>query len=426
MGIKDLSLEEMCTTTERQQFDRKSARIEAAAIAIHIVAFANADGGTLAVGIEDNGEITGIDEYGHNINELLRAPFDFCVPSIRVETKIIDCIDCKNKENHILQISVPQSSELHANQRDEVYYRMGDKSKKLTFEERLLLMYAKGARYYEDEPVYRSSMEDIEMSAVAEYCKKIGYGKTPEEFIRQNKDFIVDANGRQEMSGAAILLFGKDPQQFFKRARVRFIRYDGTEGKFVTEPEYPEFVWKEMIVNAVTHRDYSIKGTDIQIKMFDDHMTVESPGTLPGIVRLNTMRQVHFSRNPKIAELLHAYEYVREFGEGVDRIYNEMKAAGFPEPEYKMESFMLNATIRTKYTSIDKSVTPQVTPQVKVLEFCHIPRKKAEIAKYCGYKDIKHFTKKYLIPLIEEGKLEMTIPEKPNSRNQKYVISRKS
>lgn len=330
MGIKDLSLEEMCTTTERQQFDRKSARIEAAAIAIHIVAFANADGGTLAVGIEDNGEITGIDEYGHNINELLRVPFDFCVPSIRVETKIIDCIDCKNKENHILQISVPQSSELHANQRDEVYYRMGDKSKKLTFEERLLLMYAKGARYYEDEPVYRSSMEDIEMSAVAEYCKKIGYGKTPEEFIRQNKDFIVDANGRQEMSGAAILLFGKDPQQFFKRARVRFIRYDGTEGKFVTEPEY------------------------------------------------------------------------------------------------KMESFMLNATIRTKYTSIDKSVTPQVTPQVKVLEFCHIPRKKAEIAKYCGYKDIKHFTKKYLIPLIEEGKLEMTIPEKPNSRNQKYVISRKS
>lgn len=83
---------------------------------------------------------------------------------------------------------------------------------------------------------------------------------------------------------------------------------------------------------------------------------------------------------------------------------------------------MLNVTIRTKYTALDKSVTPQV----KVLEFCHIPRKKAEIAKYCGYKDIKHFTKKYLIPLIEEGKLEMTIPEKPNSRNQKYVISRKS
>lgn len=58
----------------------------------------------------------------------------------------------------------------------------------------------------------------------------------------------------------------------------------GNDGRFHTTPEYPEFVWKEIIINAIAHRDYSIKGTDIQIKMFDDHITVESPGTLPGIV----------------------------------------------------------------------------------------------------------------------------------------------
>jgi ATP-dependent DNA helicase RecG len=111
-------------------------------------------------------------------------------------------------------------------------------------------------------------------------------------------------------------------------------------------PEYPEFTWKELIVNAVAHRDYSIKGTDIQIKMFDDRITVESPGSLPGIVRLNNIRTVHFSRNPKIAEYLHEYEYVQEFGEGVDRMFNEMQKAGLPAPEYKDSSFMLNATIR--------------------------------------------------------------------------------
>ena len=72
----------------------------------------------------------------------------------------------------------------------------------------------------------------------------------------------------------------------------------------------------------------------LAIKMFDDYITVESPGTLPGIVRLNNMREVHFSRNPKIAGLLHDYEYVREFGEGIDRMYLEMKEAGLPEPEY--------------------------------------------------------------------------------------------
>ncbi len=215
------------------------------------------------------------------------------------------------------------------------------------------------------------------------------YGKTAEEYISQNHDFVVEHDGRKEMSGAALLLFGKDPQRFFPRARVRFIRYDGTEakvgtemnvikdvtfngrildvvrqalnfvqgqikertrlgedGRFVTTPEYPEFAWKEIIVNAIAHRDYSIKGTDIQIKMFDDRITVESPGTLPGIVRLNNLRTVHFSRNPKIAEFLHQYEYVKEFGEGIDRMFNEMKNAGLPEPEYTNNAFMLNVTIR--------------------------------------------------------------------------------
>lgn len=120
----------------------------------------------------------------------------------------------------------------------------------------------------------------------------------------------------------------------------------GKDGRFHTTPEYPEFVWKEIIINAIAHRDYSIKGTDIQIKMFDDHITVESPGILPGIVRLNNLRSVHFSRNPKIARFLQEYEYVKEFGEGVDRMFNEMEAAGLPAPEYHDNAFMLNATIR--------------------------------------------------------------------------------
>lgn len=146
MKLTNLTIEEMCTITEKQLFDRKSAKIDAKAIATPIIAFANADGGLLAIGIEDNGEITGIDEYAENLNEILRAPFDFCQPSIMIETEIIECIDSRGKENHILLIRIPQSGELHANHRDEVFLRVGDKSKKLTFDERLQLMYAKGAR----------------------------------------------------------------------------------------------------------------------------------------------------------------------------------------------------------------------------------------------------------------------------------------
>jgi len=339
--IRDI--ETMRFTTEMQTFDRKSARIDAKSLAIPIVAFANADGGDIAIGIEDKGDVTGIDGYEANLNELLRAPFDYCVPSVNVDTEKMECVDVKGNPNHILIMHVMQSNQLHANQADEVYYRIGDKSKKMNFEQRTRLMYAKGARFFEDSPVKGATIDDIDLDFVQRYIEKIGYGRTPVEYLRGNKDFIINRDGQKEISAAAILLFGKNPQRFFPRARVRFIRYEGTEakvgtemnvikdvtfegkildmaqkstefvktqisehsflgsnGRFVTIPELPEFCWTELIINGIGHRDYSIMGTDIQIKMFDDHFTVESPGMLPGIVRTTNIREIHFSRNPKI------------------------------------------------------------------------------------------------------------------------------
>lgn len=122
--------------------------------------------------------------------------------------------------------------------------------------------------------------------------------------------------------------------------------YLGKDGLFVTEEEYPKFVRQEIIVNAVTHRDYSIRGTDIQIKMFDDRIVVESPGKLPGLVKTDNIRHTYFSRNPKIAEFLKAYSFVKEYGEGVDRMCKELEAAGLQAPKYRLNAFMLRATIR--------------------------------------------------------------------------------
>ena len=189
---------------------------------------------------------------------------------------------------------------------------------------------------------------------------------------------------------AAILLFGKNPQKYFPRAWVRFIRYDvvtaevgtkmnvikdvtfagriieqiekaveyikvqmkektylGHDGIFITEEEYSEFVRTEIVVNAVTHRDYSIKGTDIQIKMFDDRLEVDSPGGFAGRVRKDNIRYTHFSRNPKIAAYLKNYGYVKEFGEGVDRMCRELEAVGLPDPTFNNDNFILRTTVRS-------------------------------------------------------------------------------
>lgn len=121
-----LTVGQICGAVESPLFDRKSARIDTKALAIHLIAFANADGGVIAIGVEDDGTITGIDGYAENINELLRAPFDFCKPSVRVETERLSCVNRDGKTDHILLIEVLQSNELHANQADEVFFRIGD------------------------------------------------------------------------------------------------------------------------------------------------------------------------------------------------------------------------------------------------------------------------------------------------------------
>ena len=81
------------------------------------------------------------------------------------------------------------------------------------------------------------------------------------------------------------------------------------------------------MVNAATHRDYGIKGTDIQIKMFDDRLEVDSPGAFAGMVKKENIRYTHFSRNPKIAAFLKDYGYVKESGEGVDNTNQNVNGA---------------------------------------------------------------------------------------------------
>lgn len=147
--------------------------------------------------------------------------------------------------------------------------------------------------------------------------------------------------------------------------QVKEKTYLGPDGTFVTDEEYPKFVRQELIVNAVTHRAYSITGTDIQIKMFDDHIVVESPGRLPGLVRADNIRFTHFSGNPKIAEFLKNYKFVKEFGEGVNRMCNELEQVGLKDPAYHTNAFMLQAVI---YNSKDgKTIVEKTADLLKKL-----------------------------------------------------------
>ena len=385
-----MTIQEITTRKEDQTFDCKSIQIEPKALAVPIVAFANADGGVIAIGVSDKTrKIEGVDQRTEKLNELLRVPLDFCNPSVPITTDLVPCTDKVGNDNHILLMYIPASSELHANQADEAYMRVGDKSRKLSFEERIQLMYDKGERYYEDTAVYGATVDDIDMTAVERYTELIGYTKSAKQYLHENNGFLTtNAKGEEQVSVACILLFGKYPQKFFPRGRTRFIRYKGTEervgaemnvikdvtfegtildqvkatiayletqveehtflgqhGQFVTHRDYPKFVIQEMVVNACCHRAYNIKGTEIQIKMFDNRLVFESPGRLPGMVKPSNIRHTHFSRNPKIAQFLKAYDFVKEFGEGVDRVCRELEANGTPHLSFHLDDFILKITV---------------------------------------------------------------------------------
>jgi len=219
---------------------------------------------------------------------------------------------------------------------------------------------------------------------IQEYARLRGLDQPTERLLRGLNLLAEDT-----LTVAGVLLFAREPGRWLPRAGVDFLKFEGTAielgeafnlvkrqelaaplprlirrtwelvGTFVRtrhrlqglemteQPEYPDFAWREVIVNAIAHRDYSITGTAIQVRMFDDRLEVESPGGLPGIVTVENIRRRHFSRNPHIVGVLKTWRYMEELGFGVDRVFREMEAAGAPPPLITDDGGVVTVTLYT-------------------------------------------------------------------------------
>lgn len=378
-------------SVENQYFERKSARIQDKEIAHQISAMANASGGVIAVGIEDNGDITGVTDEREN--KLRQVPIDFLrtIPNYQVEILLAE-----NGEKVFLFHVAPMPDEVIKGKDGEAYLRVGDTSRKLNAEQLLELEYSKGIRSYETQVVNDASIDDLDLGLIQEYCQILNLNVSSPWDILKARGLIKEKEGNWIVTVAAILLFGKIPTQFLPSARVRFLRYEGTaagvgsefnvvkditiekplhylitegkqliasqmrefqqlgkDGKFRRIPEYPEFAWLEGLVNAVTHRDYCIAGEYIRVTMYDDRIEFLSPGKLPSIVTVENIQNTRFSRNPLIARVLSDFGWVRELNEGVKRIYTDMQSYFleppiFSEPNKKTVLLILKNNIASR------------------------------------------------------------------------------
>ena len=367
------------TAKENLYFERKRARVSMQDSANEIASFANANGGVIAVGITDDGNIEGFNNYGINkLNDFQKVITNYLSPTPNYKTELIEVDNIKNEKDNILLFHIePALNFIVRNNKDEVYLRQGDSSIKLNAEQVRSLEYEKRERNFESEVLNMSSIDDIDLEVMEIYKDKIGATNLSNEQVLKARGFLVEDNGKLCFTKAGMLLFGKNPSVYLPSARVRVLKFEGTnfqvgteinivkdrtfdkclyrileetrdfinsqlrefthlnpQGIFETVPEYPEFAWYEGLVNAVTHRDYSNTGEYITVKLFDDRLEILSPGKLSGFITLENMKTERYSRNPQIARVLTEFGIVRELNEGVKRIYSEMQRFYLKDPIY--------------------------------------------------------------------------------------------
>lgn len=368
-------IETFSTMKENHYFDRKSSRIAPDDLARHICAFANAGGGKLVVGVEDNGVVTGFNIQKAREPELFeQCNITECSPAPDVSCERMPVVNAAGEDDFVLVIDVEPSPDRVITRRKDsaVFLRQGDKSRELRHEQIRALEYDKNQRVFEDELVPDAGIDGVDREVLARYKEVLGTDADDERVLRSRR-FMRD--GRLTVAG--LLLFGECPAAFLPQARLRVLRFDGTkmetgerlnitkdvtfdgpipkvvdgayalissmlrdfqflgpDGRFQVVPEYPEFAWFEGIVNAVTHRDYSFAGDYIRVSMYDDRLEILSPGRLPNTVTLDNMRRTRYSRNPRIARTLVEFGWVRELNEGVERIYTEMQEMLLNDPVF--------------------------------------------------------------------------------------------
>ena len=269
-------------------------------------------------------------------------------------------------------------------------------------------------------------------------------------------------------TNAAIILFGKNPQYYMHGCYVQYVHFAGINngGEILNEKQikgclcrmlpqlesfvrdavvtsrpvpigmlreqtvfnYPELALRELLMNACMHRDYQ-SNMPIRLYQYDDRIEILNAGGLYGEARPENFPTVNDYRNPIIAEAMRGLKYVNMFNRGIERVKTMFLENGNPEPTFKVDKITafevvakptLSLNLVTDKEKVTKSVTKMTEKVNDIIAFCSVPRSMTEIMDHIGMKHRYNVKHRYLDPLIESGFLEMTIPDKPNSRSQKY------
>lgn len=422
-----------------------------------ICAFANAAGGVLLIGINDKNEIAGthIDNakrsaIQNSMGEI--SPHLSCsMQIIKVDGKDVGVIEVPSGPNKPYVLS------------GAIYVRIGPNTQKLTTAEQMRDFFqTSGKIYFEEMPCTGFSpdnMVDNDLLGLFKAEARMG-GNVPDSQLFSNLKLYTND---QTFKNGAVLFFGKEPEAFMEKAMVRCVAFDGTDKRYIADDkifggnlyqqfrqamqwlkgklnvrydiegqgsgprkeiwEIPETVFREAIINSLSHRDYYDKGAVTQVEVFNNRVEISNPGGLVSAIPDAEFGKRSHSRNPLIFGLFARMHLVEQVGSGIGRMRDLMHTAGLPEPVFQKEGMFTVIFPRSEKNSVESSpigsqesgVKSGVKSRVKILNIIKnkpditIP----ELSEFIGIT--KRSIEKQIAKLKHEGLLQRIGSDKSGS-----------
>lgn len=472
-----ITLDFLINKRENQYFERKGIGEKDTSptkIANELIGMLNADGGVLAFGVADNGEIQDLSSLGEKLSNYRSLFIEFIEPYGNIKLEEVNI-----QGNLVYLYHVDQDIERIFKRKDneQIFLRVDDKNKLLDRDAARNLEYDKQIRKFEEEIEHGFDFNDFDKSLLNRYKEKLNYsGEVLDLLVKRHLAVKKETDYKIKKSG--VLLFAKDPEKYIPSASLRYIRFEGTEAKVGTEhnvvkdqrfennipwiishvktflqntlkdyyfldletgrfkkvPEYPEEAWLEGVVNALCHRSYNVQGNSIYIKHFDDRIEISNSGPLPAQVNVDNIRTERFSRNPRIARALEDMGFVRQLNEGVSRIYQSMEKSMLSTPEYIEKNGNVYLILRNKISNHTKTIPDSILKTIQenwvkyndtqknILKhlFYHNQANILELVDVTGINE--KTIRLYLNQFIDDEKILARLSVKQRDKNAKYAF----
>lgn len=369
------------------EFKREFYQKDKNNIVKEMAAFANADGGWIIFGVDDNGKVAGLKETKKFEETIMNLAANNITPPI-IPTFYVFTIE----EKDVVALEVPKGDNKPYR---PFYIRHGTTKREVSLEELRRLYQESGLISFDRSLIDDSSISDLDIEKFEKYLflttgKHMNDFPVTRENLLLNKSILGRRSGEYKVTIAGMLVFGKEPQKFVPQSEIACVRFKGLEigdelidkkdfqgtldelieqsisfidrnssvnarigrTKRIEIPEYQPQVVREFVINAVAHRDYSILGSKIRIFMFDDRLEMISPGNLPNTITLDSLKTgIHYSRNRLVFEFLHSMGYGERIGTGIPRAIKLCNEQGYKEPEIQISENEVKVVLFSKFVA---------------------------------------------------------------------------